>query len=31
MKNKNEVFDCYKDFHRSFQTQYGAVMKVLRC
>jgi Integrase core domain/GAG-pre-integrase domain len=30
MKNKSEVFDCFKDFHRSIQTQYGAVVKVLR-
>jgi hypothetical protein len=29
-KNKSEVFDCFKDFHRSIQTQYGAVVKVLR-
>jgi hypothetical protein len=30
MKNKSEVFDRFKDFHRSIQTQYGAVVKVLR-
>jgi hypothetical protein len=30
MKNKSEVFDCFKDFHRSIQTQYRAVVKVLR-
>jgi transposase InsO family protein len=30
MKNKSEVFDCVKDFHMSIQTQYGAVVKVLR-
>ena len=30
MKNKNEVFACFKDFHRAVQTQYGAVVKVLR-
>ncbi|KAJ4737614.1 Transposon Ty1-H Gag-Pol polyprotein [Rhynchospora pubera] len=30
MKNKNEVLACFKDFHRSVQTQYGAVVKILR-
>ena len=30
MKNKNEVFACFKDFHRAVQTQYGEVVKVLR-
>jgi hypothetical protein len=30
MKNKSKVFDCFKDFHRSIQTQYGAIVKVLR-
>jgi transposase InsO family protein len=30
MKNKSDVFDRFKDFHRSIQTQYGAVVKVLR-
>jgi hypothetical protein len=30
MKNKSVVFDYFKDFHRSIQTQYGAVVKVLR-
>ena len=30
MKNKNEVFACFKDFHRVVQTQYGAVIKLLR-
>jgi transposase InsO family protein len=30
MKNKSEVFACFKDFHRSIQTQYEAVVKVLR-
>jgi hypothetical protein len=29
MKNKSEVFDCFKDFHRSIQTQYETVVKVL--
>ena len=30
MKNKNEVFACFKDSHRVVQTQYGPVVKVLR-
>jgi Integrase core domain len=30
MKNKSEVFDCFKGFHRSIQTQYGAVVNVLK-
>ena len=30
MKNKSDVLNCFKDFHRAIQTQYGAVMKVLR-
>ena len=30
MRKKNEVFACFKDFHRAVQTQYGAVVKVLR-
>jgi Integrase core domain len=30
MKNKSEVFDCFKYFHRSIQTQYGTIVKVLR-
>ena len=30
MKNKNEVFACFKDFHRVVQTQYGVVVKLLR-
>jgi hypothetical protein len=30
MKNMSEVFDYFKDFHRSIQTQYGTVVKVLR-
>jgi Integrase core domain/GAG-pre-integrase domain len=30
IKNKSEVFDCFKYFHRSIQIQYGAVVKVLR-
>jgi hypothetical protein len=30
MKNKSDVFACFKDFHTGIQTQYGAVVKVLR-
>jgi transposase InsO family protein len=30
MKNKSDVFACFKDFHKGIQTQYGAVVKVLR-
>ena len=30
MKNKSDVIGCFKDFHRSVQTQYGAMVKVLR-
>jgi Integrase core domain len=30
MKNKSRVFDCFKYFHRSIQTQYGTIIKVLR-
>jgi Integrase core domain/GAG-pre-integrase domain len=30
MKNKNDVFACFKDFHKEVQTQYGVVVKVLR-
>ena len=30
MKNKKDVFTCFKDFHRDVQTQYGVVVKVLR-
>jgi transposase InsO family protein len=30
MKNKNDVFACFKDFHKGIQAQYGAVVKVLR-
>lgn len=30
MKSKGEVFTCFSDFHKSVQTQYGAVIKVLR-
>ena len=26
----NEVFACFKDFYRAVQTQYGAIVKVLR-
>ena len=30
MRKKNEVFACFKDFHRAVQTQFGVVVKVLR-
>jgi transposase InsO family protein len=30
MKNKNDVFARFKDFHKGVQTQYGSVVKVLR-
>ena len=30
IRKKNEVFSCFKAFHRAFQSQYGAVVKVLR-
>jgi transposase InsO family protein len=30
MKNKSDVFAYFKDFHKGIQTQYGAVVKVLR-
>jgi hypothetical protein len=30
MKNMSEVFDYFKDFHKSIQTLYGTVVKVLR-
>ena len=30
MKNKSDVFACFKDFHKGVQTQYGVVVKVLR-
>jgi Integrase core domain/GAG-pre-integrase domain len=30
MKNKSDVFACFKDFHKGIQTQYGAVVNVLR-
>jgi hypothetical protein len=30
MKNKSDVFACFKDFHKGIQIQYGAVVKVLR-
>jgi len=30
MKNKSDVFACFRDFHKGVQTQYGAVVKVLR-
>jgi hypothetical protein len=30
MKNKNDMFACFKDFHKGVQTQYEPVVKVLR-
>ena len=30
MKNKSDVFGCFQNFHRTVQTQYGAVVKILR-
>jgi transposase InsO family protein len=30
MKNKSEVFVCFKHFHNAAQTQYGTVVKALR-
>ena len=30
MKNKSDVFACFKDFHKEFQTQFGVVVKTLR-
>lgn len=30
MRNKSDVLACFKDFHRAIQTQYGAIVKVLR-
>ena len=30
MRKKNEVFACFKDFYRAVQTEYSAVVKVLR-
>jgi hypothetical protein len=30
MKNKSEVLVYFKHFHKTAQTQYGAVMKALR-
>jgi putative heme degradation protein len=30
MKNKNDVLTCFRGFHKGVQTQYGAVIKVLR-
>jgi hypothetical protein len=30
MKNKSDVFACFKVFHKGIQAQYGAVVKVLR-
>jgi transposase InsO family protein len=30
LRSKNEVFECFKDFHNLIKTQYNACMKVLR-
>jgi hypothetical protein len=30
MKNKSDVFVCFRNFHKSIQTQYGAMIKILR-
>jgi transposase InsO family protein len=30
MKNKSDVLACFKDFHKMVQTQYDAIVKVLR-
>jgi transposase InsO family protein len=30
MKNKSDVLVCFKHFHKTAQTQYGAVVKALR-
>jgi transposase InsO family protein len=30
MKSKNDVLACFRDFHKGVQTQYGAVIKILR-
>jgi transposase InsO family protein len=30
MKNKSDVLTCFKDFNKAIQTQYGAMVKVLR-
>ena len=30
MRNKSDALACFKDFHKAAQTQYGAVVKVLR-
>jgi hypothetical protein len=30
MKNKSDVLASFKDFHKMGQTQYGAVVKILR-
>jgi hypothetical protein len=29
-QTKSEVLYCFKDFHKTIPTQYGAVVKVLR-
>jgi Integrase core domain len=30
MKNKSDVFVYFRNFHKSIQTQYGAMIKILR-
>jgi Integrase core domain len=30
MKNKSDVLNCFKNFHKMVQTQYGTVVKILR-
>jgi transposase InsO family protein len=30
IKNKSDVLVCFKNFHKMVQTQYGAIVKVLR-
>jgi hypothetical protein len=30
MKNKSDVLACFIDFYKEIQTQYGAVVKILR-
>jgi hypothetical protein len=30
MKNKSDVFACFKDFHKGVQTKYETIVKVLR-
>jgi hypothetical protein len=30
MKNKSDVLACFRNFHKGVQTQYEAVVKILR-